>query len=115
MMESCCEGLPFASDIATVNVDVAGVEPLGVPLITPVETLKDAQAGKVPAEMLNVGAEHPDVATFCEYATPFRAAGNETFVIVHDADGGVNVSSAKPLLFSAEKMFPPALIAPPAL
>ena len=64
VMESACVAFPFASDTPTVKLEVAGVEPLGVPLTAPVEDFKDAQGGRDPAEMLKVGTAQPAVATF---------------------------------------------------
>jgi len=65
-MEVASVGFPFASDTAIVKLEVVGVDPLGVPLILPVEVPRVAHVGSEPEFTENVGAAHPDIWMVCE-------------------------------------------------
>jgi len=87
-IESVCAHGPLlfvaqlASAIPTVKLEVAGVDPVGVPLITPDEDPKVAQDGSAPDATLKIGLAQAIVLIVCLYAAPVWATGRENVVML---------------------------------
>jgi hypothetical protein len=94
------------SAACALNVEVVGVDPEGVPSITPVAECSVAQAGTLPETSDHVmGAVQLAVVKVCEYATPKCALASGVAVAMTQAGLGIVVSE------NGTVVDPPAFVA----